>query len=184
MLIAREARPLALFDGPRTDFSLARLKHYTGTPAEDFQHFVLFTNYVRYVDEFIAFATTALGSGEYSRLSAPGASYESGDPADLEAQIAAGPWRKFQMPAYHLVREDRTGITLVNIGVGPSNAKTICDHVAVLRPEVWLMIGHCGGLRERGRQLVWRFGGVLQALLESDSGRRTRSAGVAAGRAR
>ena len=34
-----------------------------------------------------------------------------------------------------------------NIGVGPSNAKTICDHIAVLRPEVWLMIGHCGGLR-------------------------------------
>ncbi|MEA3041583.1 MAG: nucleosidase, partial [Sphingomonadales bacterium] len=29
----------------------------------------------------------------------------------------------------------------------PSNAKTICDHLAVLRPEVWLMIGHCGGLR-------------------------------------
>src|SRR5690348_17981513 len=51
------------------------------------------------------------------------------------------------MPAYHLMAEDRTGITLVNIGVGPSNAKTICDHVAVLRPEVWLMIGHCGGLR-------------------------------------
>ena len=39
------------------------------------------------------------------------------------------------------------GITLFNIGVGPSNAKTICDHLAVLRPEVWLMIGHCGGLR-------------------------------------
>ena len=49
-------RPLALFDGPRTDFSLARLKHYTGTPAEHFQHFVLFTNYVRYVDEFVGVA--------------------------------------------------------------------------------------------------------------------------------
>jgi len=145
-----EARPLALFDGPRTDFSLARLRHYTGTPAEDFQHFVLFTNYVRYVDEFIDFATRALAAPDspYIRLSAPGGSYESGDPAALEAQIAAGPWRKVQMPAYHLVREDRCGITLVNIGVGPSNAKTICDHVAVLRPEVWLMIGHCGGLRE------------------------------------
>ena len=51
------------------------------------------------------------------------------------------------MPAYHLVREDRSGITLVNIGVGPSNAKTACDHLAVLRPHSWLMIGHCGGLR-------------------------------------
>ena len=53
-------RPLALFDALRTDFSLARLKHYTGTPAEHFQHFVLFTNYVRYVDEFVRFAVAAL----------------------------------------------------------------------------------------------------------------------------
>ncbi|SUH15080.1 AMP nucleosidase [Salmonella enterica subsp. enterica] len=52
------------------------------------------------------------------------------------------------MPAWHLVTADGQGITLVNIGVGPSNAKTICDHLAVLRPDVWLMIGHCGGLRE------------------------------------
>src|SRR5947199_10557784 len=51
------------------------------------------------------------------------------------------------MPAYHLIADGGIGITLVNIGVGPSNAKTICDHVAVLRPHVWLMIGHYGGLR-------------------------------------
>jgi AMP nucleosidase len=148
-----EARPLALFDGPRTDFSLARLQHYTGTPPEDFQHFVLFTNYTRYVDEFIDFATAALRAPDnaYTRLSVPGASYSVGAAVDLEAEIAAGPWRKFQMPAYHLVGENRRGITLVNIGVGPSNAKTICDHIAVLRPEVWLMIGHCGGLRESQR---------------------------------
>jgi AMP nucleosidase len=40
------------------------------------------------------------------------------------------------------------GVTLVNIGVGPSNAKNITDHLAVLRPNAWLMIGHCGGLRQ------------------------------------
>jgi AMP nucleosidase len=51
------------------------------------------------------------------------------------------------MPAYHLLRADRSGITMVNIGVGPSNAKTITDHVAVLRPNAWLMLGHCAGLR-------------------------------------
>src|SRR3546814_4989879 len=56
-----------------------------------------------------------------------------------------------QMPAYHLIAPDGGGITLVNIGVGPSNAKTICDHLAVLRPEAWLMIGHCGGLRPSQR---------------------------------
>jgi AMP nucleosidase len=145
----RQARPLALFDGPRTDFSLARLRHYTGTPPEHFQQFVLFTNYVRYVDEFVAVAIDTLRrkDSRFTALSVPGAVYESGELTDAEAQIAAGQWRRHQMPAYHLMAEGRTGITLVNIGVGPSNAKTVCDHVAVLRPEVWLMIGHCGGLR-------------------------------------
>ena len=143
------SRPLSLFDGLRTDFSLARLEHYTGTPAADFQHFFLFTNYVRYVDEFVRFAIDAVRdkSSGYVALSAPGASFERDDLNDAEAQIGAGGWRKYQMPAYHLMRADRSGISLVNIGVGPSNAKTICDHIAVLRPEAWLMIGHCGGLR-------------------------------------
>src|SRR6185369_393698 len=142
-------RPLALFDGPRTDFSLARLKHYTGTPAEHFQHYVLFTNYVRYVDEFVGVAVDALRrkDSRFTGLSVPGAVYERGELTDAEAQIAAGQWRRHQMPAYHLMAEGGTGITLVNIGVGPANAKTICDHISVLRPEVWLMIGHCGGLR-------------------------------------
>ena len=52
-----------------------------------------------------------------------------------------------QMPAYHLVRSDHSGITMVNIGVGPSNAKNITDHIAVLRPHAWIMLGHCAGLR-------------------------------------
>ncbi len=43
------------------------------------------------------------------------------------------------------------GVTLVNIGVGPPNAKTMTDHLAVLRPHCWLMIGHCGGLRQSQR---------------------------------
>jgi AMP nucleosidase len=55
------------------------------------------------------------------------------------------------MPAYHLVGPNKDGITIVNIGVGPSNAKTITDHLAVLRPHCWLMIGHCGGLRNTQR---------------------------------
>jgi AMP nucleosidase len=57
------------------------------------------------------------------------------------------PPRMPQMPAYHLKRADGSGITMINIGVGPSNAKTITDHVAVLRPHTWLMLGHCAGLR-------------------------------------
>lgn len=144
-----DARPLALFDGPRTDFSLARLKHYTGTPASHFQRFVLFTNYVRYVDEFVAVAIESLRQPgtRFTGLSVPAATYQPGTLEGVEDEIAGGQWRRHQMPAYHLMADDGCGITLVNIGVGPSNAKTICDHIAVLRPEAWLMIGHCGGLR-------------------------------------
>jgi AMP nucleosidase len=55
------------------------------------------------------------------------------------------------MPAFHLVRRDNSGITLVNIGTGPSNARNMTDHVAVLRPHAWVMLGHCAGLRNTQR---------------------------------
>ncbi|MEP7140937.1 MAG: AMP nucleosidase, partial [Caldimonas sp.] len=50
---AGEAHPLALFTAPRVDYSLHRLRHYTGTDPEHFQNFVLFTNYQFYIDEFV-----------------------------------------------------------------------------------------------------------------------------------
>ncbi|MGA9658725.1 MAG: AMP nucleosidase [Asticcacaulis sp.] len=142
-------RPLALFDGLRTDFSLARLKHYTGTPAEDTQGYILLTNYNRYVDVFVAYALEQLKDPDsgYTALSCCGNFTITKETIDPQAIIAASPWRKHQMPAYHLMAEGRQGITLVNIGVGPSNAKNITDHLAVMRPHAWLMIGHCGGLR-------------------------------------
>ena len=146
--VGDEARPLALFDGLRTDFSLQRLAHYTGAPAEHTQQYILFTNYHRYVDEFVSWGCSQLkAGGPYTALSAAGHVLITPDTPNPEAVIAAGTWRKHQMPAYHLMAPGRGGVTLVNIGVGPSNAKTVCDHLAVLRPQAWLMIGHCGGLR-------------------------------------
>lgn len=143
-------RPLALFDGLRTDFSLARLRHYTGTPPEHVQKYVLFTNYHRYVDEFVQWGADQIGKGFYTALSGAGGLYlEPGQ--GLGDHVSDSAWRRHQMPAYHLIAPDRSGITLVNIGVGPSNAKTITDHLAVMRPEAWLMIGHCGGLRPSQR---------------------------------
>ena len=56
-----------------------------------------------------------------------------------------------QMPAYLLKKSDGNGITLVYIGVGPCYAKTATDHIAVLRPQAWLMLGHCAGLRNSQR---------------------------------
>ena len=139
--------PLSLFDGLRTDYSLARLKHYTGSEVSDFQDFILFTNYHRYVDEFVNWGAAHIGKDGYVALTGA-AGLDIREPTQhAQDQLNDTAWRRHQMPAYHLVREDGRGITLVNIGVGPSNAKTICDHLAVLRPHAWLMIGHCGGLR-------------------------------------
>jgi AMP nucleosidase len=142
-------RPLSLFDGPRVDFSLARLRHYTGTKTEHTQRYILFTNYIRYVDEFVRWGISELQRADspYEALSAAGGVFITKDTPNGEAMVAEGGWRRHQMPAYHLIAPNGGGITLVNIGVGPSNAKTICDHLAVMRPEAWLMIGHCGGLR-------------------------------------
>jgi AMP nucleosidase len=142
-------RPLALFDALRTDFSLARITHYTGAPAEHVQPYLLFTNYHRYVDEFVrlAIAELARPGSPYDRLSCAGGLVITKDTPDPERLMSDTAWRRHQMPAWHLMTPDKRGISLINIGVGPSNAKTITDHLAVLRPEAWLMIGHCGGLR-------------------------------------
>ncbi|KEO54220.1 AMP nucleosidase [Thioclava pacifica] len=135
---------LAPFTAQRVDYSLARLSHYTATKADHFQNHVLFTNYQFYVDEFEAVARRMLAdpSSGYTSFVAPG-NQEITDPQAEIPGLAKLP----QMPTYHLKRADGQGITLVNIGVGPSNAKTATDHIAVLRPHAWLMVGHCAGLR-------------------------------------
>lgn len=145
-----EFYPLSHFDARRVDFSLARLRHYTGTAVEHFQPFVLFTNYTRYVDEFISWGCGQIldPDSPYVALSCAGGALITADSDAPEKDISDLAWKKHQMPAWHLIDKDGRGITLINIGVGPANAKNICDHLAVLRPEAWLMIGHCGGLRE------------------------------------
>jgi AMP nucleosidase len=179
-----DAHPLALFTAPRVDYSLHRLRHYTGTSPGHFQNFVLFTNYQFYVDEFVRLGRQLMAmpptgqaggdgyvafvepgdrvharSGPMPRPGAPiadlgtglpGAAVADDEPADA-SDDAPRPARLPQMPAYHLVREDGSGITMINIGVGPSNAKTITDHVAVLRPHAWIMLGHCAGLHATQR---------------------------------
>src|SRR3546814_9563712 len=78
----------------RTDFSLARLKHYTGTPPEHVQRFVLFTNYHRYVDEFVAWACGELEKGgRYHALSGAGGVYVTPGTADSAKMIADSAWR-------------------------------------------------------------------------------------------
>ncbi|MCJ8169817.1 AMP nucleosidase [Atopomonas sediminilitoris] len=143
--------PLALFDAARTDFSLRRLVHYTGSDWREVQPWVLLTNYHRYVDQFIRHGLEQLRSNtRYQALVLPGNVRVSRDlpAAQQQALVDGVEWHRFQMPAYHLQAADGEGTTLINIGVGPANAKNITDHLAVLRPHCWLMIGHCGGLRQ------------------------------------
>ena len=141
---ADDVLPLAPFTAQRVDYSLARLAHYTATDPVHFQNYVLFTNYQFYVSEFEAFARAQLSdpaSGYTSFVSTDNAEITTSDAPLAESKKTP------QMPTYHLKRADGSGITLVNIGVGPSNAKTATDHIAVLRPHAWLMVGHCAGLR-------------------------------------
>ena len=112
-------KKLFLFGPERMALSIDRLEHYTGTAADSFQRYVLLTNYSFHVDEFLTALPDSTGPDSMNR----------------------------QMPAWHHQLPDRSGITMINIGVGPSNAKTITDHLAVLRPDLVLMIGHCAGLR-------------------------------------
>ncbi len=138
------ALPLAPFTAQRIDYSLARLAHYTATDPAHFQNHVLFTNYQFYVEEFEAYARKVLddpASGYVAFVGTGNATIASAD------GVLPVPAKLPQMPSYHLKRADGSGITLVNIGVGPSNAKTATDHIAVLRPHAWLMVGHCAGLR-------------------------------------
>jgi AMP nucleosidase len=155
---SEQRQPLAMFTAARVDLSLQRLKHYTGTGPEHVQNFVIFTNYQFYVDEFVRLGlemmqrtddpALAATRNTYTAFVEPGAWVTPNANLGDEEPGGARPPRLPQMPAYHLKRADGSGITMVNIGVGPSNAKTITDHLAVTRPHAWLMLGHCAGLRD------------------------------------
>ncbi len=145
-------KPLALFTAERVDYSLERLRHYTATSPEHVQRFVLLTNYQRYVEHFLDYARREVQSGDtYDRLVEPGDVITPNPRLTDRPPSGRRPRHLPQMPAYHLTRPDGMGITMVNMGIGPSNARTITDHLAVLRPHCWLMLGHCAGLRRSQR---------------------------------
>jgi AMP nucleosidase len=148
---AGEPHPLSLFTAARVDYSLHRLRHYTGTAPDWFQNYVLFTNYQFYIDEFVRLGHEEMANPHsgYTAFVEPGnvVTRRVGTQAEAGDDRGSVPPRLPQMPAYHLMRPGHGGITMVNIGVGPANAKTITDHIAVLRPHCWMMLGHCAGLR-------------------------------------
>lgn len=139
--------PLALFTAERVDYSLQRLHHYCGNDPKHFQNFILLTNYQRYIDYFIQHSLENIRKDSDQNLVLPGDFVIN---SQTNAEEVFAEYRQMhlpQMPAYHLTRPDKNGITFVNIGVGPTNAKNITDHLAVLRPHCWIMLGHCAGFR-------------------------------------
>jgi len=114
-------KKLFLFGPERVELSIERLEHYTGTKPEDFQRYVLLTNYNMHMDAF----------------------------ETIFPDCKKPCQKNVQMPAYHHKTDNSDGVSIVNIGVGPSNAKNFTDHIAVLRPDALLMVGHCAGVRNR-----------------------------------
>ena len=134
------------------DYSLRRLVHYTGSDWRAMQPWVLLTNYHRYVDQFVRWGLEQMRADEgVARLVLPGnVNIEASDTPEAGGSQARRPRLAPFSDAglSHVVRKDGNGVSLVNIGVGPANAKNITDHIAVLRPHCWLMVGHCAGLRQ------------------------------------
>lgn len=149
----QDEKPLFHFTPQRFDIACARIEHYTGIPVETVQKFILFTNYDMHTREFLRFGLAELRNPQsrYRALVlADGTEItaETVDTVHVDQLVGAA---KYQMPRFDLVAAGNYGITMINIGVGPSNAKTITDCLAVLRPEAWVMIGHCAGLDGRMR---------------------------------
>lgn len=148
-----EEKPLFHFGPQRFDIACARIEHYTGVEVDTVQKFILFTNYAMHTTEFVRFGLSQLAQEDsrYTALVLPnGETLHSDDAVNVDYEQLTLTSR-FQMPRFDLVTAAGDGITMLNIGVGPSNAKTITDCLAVLRPEAWIMIGHCAGMDGRMR---------------------------------
>ena len=146
-------KPLFHFGPQRFDIACARIEHYTGIEVDTVQKYILFTNYAMHTSEFVRFGLRELTQEDsrYIALVLPnGETIHPNDAVDLDVDELTLVSR-FQMPRFDLITAGGDGITMINIGVGPSNAKTITDCLAVLRPEAWIMIGHCAGLDGRMR---------------------------------
>ena len=100
-------KKLFLFRPERMALSLDRLAHYTGTPGR------------------VVPALRAVHQLRHARRGVPGALPRRRGPRPRRAPDAG-----LAPP-----RRPGDGVSIVDIGVGPSNAKTVTDHVAVLRPD-------------------------------------------------
>ena len=115
---------------------------------EHFQPFVLFTNYTRYVDEFVRWACAQIAdpASPYIALSSAGGTHITPETSAPEQAVSDLAWKNHQMPAYHLI--SRTG----GHHADQHRRRPVQrqNHLRSRRccARARLMIGHCGGLRE------------------------------------
>jgi AMP nucleosidase, putative len=89
------------------------LPRYTERKLEDFDEYILLTNFTKYVELFAEhFNVPILGL-------------------------------KGSMP-----NASANGITIINFGIGSSNAATIMDLLSAIKPKATLFLGKCGGLKK------------------------------------
>ncbi len=150
----RQPRPLALFDAVRVDFLAAPPAPLHGhllahDPALDPLHQLsALCGSVR------AVGAGGVGANRRALYGAGAAGRRLGAARRLIARTpsrshSSAPWERFQMPAYNPRAATARAASPSSISAsGPPTPRTSTDHLAVLRPTCWLMIGHCGGLRQ------------------------------------
>ena len=95
--------------------AISTLERYTGSSADEFQPYILLTNFKKYVDMF-------------SRT--------------CDHQMRQG-------SAMRVCHSDEEKISVIDYGVGSPVAALIVELLSFIKPEAVLMLGMCGGLRDR-----------------------------------
>lgn len=135
--------PLAPFPAVETDNGISRLLYYLGLKKpDDVQETVLLTNY----DEFLyAFKDYVEKDRKEKDLVIPESFTAKGREANMEHRPFA---------AFSLKKPGRKGITVIRIGIGASNACTLVTYLAMTRPRLILMVGHCASGRPHWQQKI------------------------------
>ena len=97
-------------------------------------------------------------------------------PEQAERSIAASPWHRFQMPAYHLIARDGAGRDAWSTSAsGRPTPRTSPTTWRCCARNCWLMVGHCGGLRQSQQigdyvlaHAYLRQDGILDSLVPPD----------------
>jgi AMP nucleosidase len=153
-----EPYPLTFFNANRLAFQKTQFERYTNTSAQFATNCWVLFNFPHLVDLFEKLGRDILRGNppawldrpeEFVELIVPGNKrYTRASPDKAEQAAPAITRGDVQMPAFHLRRADDTGISCALIGIGPSNAKNFTDKLAILRPDLVLMGGICGGFGE------------------------------------